>query len=998
MAAAAKIKVSDVAKRMGKSEKDLIFQLQSLGAEVTDANQVLEPEVIQALITGKKLVARTRSVIMREDKPTPEKKKEVVRPPRPIVQPPVRKKVETPKEEPAAAPPPTVIIPEFQEAAEAEERAAKETPVVEKPKVEKPKVQDTPAPVPAVTETVEAPVAAAEETPAAPPAVPHAPSRPAPQPPTRQIGPTGPRARAPQGPRPNYAGQQTVPTNRPSGAPTGPRPSGPGAPMGARPAGGPMGARPSGPAGPRPSGPGGPMGQRPMGPGGPRPGGPGGPRPGGPMGARPSGPGMRGPGGGPGFRPGSGRPPLQTPPPTMPGPNIIRRKKEDDARPDEHEKKKTAKRGTKTVRAAEFDQDLLTKGPFSGTQIIADDIGPDIVLPDLDETEAKRTTRRDARKQANPHAKVLDFKKPTGKVALTEGVTVKELAEKLDIKASDLLKHLFMKKGLMVSINQPLGGELALEVASELKIDAEIVSFEEAIEMEAMERVEGGGGTVPRGPVITVMGHVDHGKTSLLDAIRETNVAAGEAGGITQHIGAYHVEKKGRKIVFLDTPGHEAFTMMRARGAKVTDIVILVVAADDGVMPQTKEAIDHARAAKVPMIVAINKIDKPNANVERVRRELADANVLVEQWGGEVVSVEVSAVKKQGIDDLLDMILLTADILDLKANPEMPAKGVVLEARKEVGRGTVGTVLIHDGTLRVGDPFFSGTTWGRVRAMTDERGQRINEAGPATPVQLSGFEDVPNAGDSIAVVDDDTQARMIGQLRQEKARENAQQKVGRMSLDQLFQRMQTGGVKELNLIVKADVQGSVEVLNETLRKLSTSEVKVNVIHTSVGAVSTNDVMLATASDAIVIGFNVRPERNASELAEKEGVDIRMYTVIYTLVDEMKAAMTGLLDPKFQEVFQGRAQVRDTFKVPKVGTIAGCMVTEGIIPRTASIRLLRDNRVILEGKIASLRHFKNDVSEVRQGFECGIGIEKFQDVKVGDVIEAFKVEQLAAALA
>jgi translation initiation factor IF-2 len=1016
MAAAAKIKVSDVAKRMGKSEKDLIFQLQSLGAEITDANQVLEPEVIQALITGKKLAVRTRSVIMREDKPLPEKKKEAVRPPRPIVQPPVRKKVEAPKEEPAVAPPPTVIIPEFQEAAEAEERAAKEAPVVEKPKVERPKKVHEPAPEPVVAEAAaesEAPAAGAE-APTPPPAAPHHPhpARPAaPAAPSsidrRPTGPTGPRARAPQGPRPNYAGQQTMPTGRPTGAPQNTRPSGPGAPMNTRPSSNaPMSARPSGPGGPRPSGPGGPMGQRPMGgPGGQRPGSPmGGPgsRPGGPMGARPSGPGgMRGPGGGPGFRPGSGRPPLQTPPPSIPGPNIIRRKKEDDARPDEHEKKKTAKRGAKTVRGAEFDQDLLTKGPFSGTQIINDDIGPDIVLPDLEEAGegAKRaSSRRDARKQANPHAKVLDFKKPTGKVALTEGVTVKELAEKLDIKASDLLKHLFMKKGLMVSINQPLGGDLALEVASELKIDAEIVSFEEAVEMEAMERSESAGGTMPRGPVITVMGHVDHGKTSLLDAIRETNVAGGEAGGITQHIGAYHVEKRGRKIVFLDTPGHEAFTMMRARGAKVTDIVILVVAADDGVMPQTKEAIDHARAAKVPMIVAINKIDKPNANVERVRRELADANVLVEQWGGEVVSVEVSAVKKQGIDDLLDMILLTADILDLKANPDMPAKGVVLEARKEVGRGTVGTVLIQDGTLKVGDPFFSGTTWGRVRAMSDERGKRINEAGPATPVQLSGFEDVPNAGDSIAVVDDDTQARMIGQLRQEKARENAQQKVGRMSLDQLFQRMQTGGVKELNLIVKADVQGSVEVLRDTLTKLSTSEVKVNVIHTSVGAVSTNDVMLATASDAIVIGFNVRPERNAVELADKEGVDIRLYTVIYSLVDEMRAAMTGLLDPKFQEVFQGRAQVRETFKVPKVGTIAGCMVTEGIIPRTASIRLLRDNRVILEGKISSLRHFKNDVAEVRQGFECGIGIERFQDVKIGDVIEAFKTEKLEAALA
>ncbi|MGZ5465582.1 MAG: translation initiation factor IF-2, partial [Thermoanaerobaculia bacterium] len=444
--------------------------------------------------------------------------------------------------------------------------------------------------------------------------------------------------------------------------------------------------------------------------------------------------------------------------------------------------------------------------------------------------------------------------------------------------------------------------------------------------------------------------------------------------------------------------GHEAFTMMRARGAKVTDIVILVVAADDGVMPQTKEAIDHAHAANVPIIVAINKVDKPNANVERVRRELANNGVQVEQYGGDVVSVEVSATKRQGIDELLDMILLTADMLDAKANPELPARGVVLEAQKEVGRGIVATVLIQDGTLKIGDPFFSGTTWGRVRAMTDERGKRIHFAGPATPVQLTGFEDVPNAGDGLAVVDDDTQARMIGQLRQEKAREAAQQKTGRVSLDQLFQRLQQGATKELNLIVKADVQGSVEVLSETLRKLSTSEVKVNVIHTSVGAITTNDVLLATASDAIVVGFNVRPERSAAELADKEGVDVRLYTVIYTLVDEIKGAMVGLLEPKFQDVFQGRAEVRDTFKVPKIGVIAGCMVTDGVIPRTANVRLLRDNRVIYEGKIGSLRHFKNDVSEVRQGFECGIGIERFQDVKVGDVIEAFKVEKIEAALA
>jgi translation initiation factor IF-2 len=955
--AAAKIRVSDIAKRMGKSEKDVIFQLQSLGAEITDPSQALEPEVIQALITGKKLSTRTKSVIMREDKPQPAAKKEtIVRPPRPIIKPPVRPKKEVPVEETPATPaPPPLIIPEFIQAAEDEERAAKEAPA---PVVERPRVVEPPVEQPQ-------PIAAAPAEPAAPPTpAPHPP--PAAHPP-RPVGPTGPCARAPQGPRPNYAGQQPI------------RPVGAGAPaQGQRP---PMAARPAGPGAPRPMG----------GPGGPRPAGPGGPRP--------AGAGMRGPGGGAGLRPaGPGRP-AGPPPPPPPGMLPTRRKKAGEGEELTPKKKTTGKRG-KSERPQDIDNELFTKGPFSGTQIIADDLGPDIPMPDTDEDNKPRTpsSRRDMRKQAAPvSAKVLDFKRPTGKVALTEGVTVKELADKLGVKANDLMKHLLMKKGIMASINQPLGAELALEIARDLDIDAEMVSFEEAAEMVAMEKA-GSAGTTPRGPVITVMGHVDHGKTSLLDAIRETNVAGGEAGGITQHIGAYQVSKRDRKIVFLDTPGHEAFTMMRARGAKVTDIVVLVVAADDGVMPQTKEAIDHARAAKVPMIVAINKIDKPNANVERVRRELADASVLVEQWGGDVVSVEVSATKKQGIDDLLDMILLTADMLDLKSTPEMPAKGVVLEARKEVGRGIVSTVLVQDGSLHVGDAFFSGTTWGRVRAMSDERGERVKEVGPATPVQVTGFEDVPNAGDSLQVVDDDTQARMIGQMRQEKAREAAQQKGGRMSLDQLFQRMQQGTVKDLNIILKADVAGSVEVLNDTLRKLPAGEVKVNVIHSSVGAISTNDVLLATASDAIVVGFNVRPERNAAELADKEDVDIRLYTVIYTLVDEIKAAMTGMLEPKFEEVFQGRAEVRETFKVPKAGVIAGCMVIDGLIPRTAQVRLLRDNHVIFEGKIASLRHFKNDVSEVRQGFECGIGIERFQDIKKGDVIEAFKVEKLEPALA
>jgi translation initiation factor IF-2 len=955
--AAPKFRVSDIAKKMGKSEKDLIFQLQSLGADVADANTVLEPDVIQALITGKKLTTRVRSVIMREDKPQVEKKKEAVRPPRPIVQPPARKKVEKPVEETVAAPPPpSVIIPEFIQAAEAEEREALEAPAPEKIEKVRPAAA---AAQPASTGT------------AAPQAQP--PQHPQPQAPlpidSRRIGPTGPRARAPQGPRPNYAGQ--APVARPAGG------------MAARPAGAPVGARPAGPGAPRPVGP------------GARPGMPG--RPSSP-GARPSGPGMgmRGPGAGGGLRPaGPGRP--TSPPPPPPAGGVGARRKKGDEGPEEQQKKKPAGKGVKKARTVEVDNELFTKGPFSGTQIINEDLGPDIVMPDIEEDGTAQPKRQHARRQPTSGRSTLEFTRPTGKLALTEGVTVKELAEKMQVKANDLMRHLMTKKGIMASVNQPLGADLALEIAKDLGIEAEVVSFEDALELQSMDKVPTTG-TVPRGPVITVMGHVDHGKTSLLDAIRETNVAAGEAGGITQHIGAYHVEKRGRKIVFLDTPGHEAFTMMRARGAKVTDIVILVVAADDGVMPQTKEAIDHARAAKVPMIVAINKIDKPNANVERVRRELADSNVLVEQWGGEVVSVEVSAVKKQGIDDLLDMILLTADLLDLKANPEQPAKGVVLEARKEVGRGVVATVLVQDGTLKIGDPYFSGQTYGRVRAMTDERGNRIKEAAPATPVQLTGFEDVPNAGDTLQVVDDDTQARMIGQLRQEKAREASQTKGSRMSLDQLYQKMQQGSVKELNVIIKADVQGSVEVLGDTVRKLSSNDVRVSVIHSSVGAISTNDVLLATASDAIVVGFNVRPERNAAELAEKEGVDIRLYTVIYNLVDELKAAMTGLLDPKFQEVFQGRAEVRNTFKVPKAGTIAGCMVVDGTIPRTASVRLLRDNRVIFEGKIASLRHFKNDVSEVRQGFECGIAIERFQDIKVGDVIEGFKIEELKPALA
>jgi translation initiation factor IF-2 len=494
------------------------------------------------------------------------------------------------------------------------------------------------------------------------------------------------------------------------------------------------------------------------------------------------------------------------------------------------------------------------------------------------------------------------------------------------------------------------------------------------------------------------MGHVDHGKTSLLDAVRSSKLTEAEFGGITQHIGAYQVETNGRPVVFIDTPGHEAFTMMRARGAKITDIVVLVVAADDGVMPQTIEAIDHARAAKVPIVVAINKIDKPNANLDRVKKELSDRGLIPEDWGGDTVMVPLSALKREGIDTLLEMILLTADILDLKSSPDLAAQGAIIEARKEVGRGTVATVLVQNGTLKIGDAFVSGAAWGRVRSMSDDRGNRLQEAGPSTPAEVTGFNDLPDAGDLMQVVEDESKARSIAEFRaQETRRKGLHGTPNRVSLEQFFSKIGEGEVKELPVVLKADVQGSLEVLRDALGKTSTEKVKVLVLHSGVGAISTNDVLLASASKAIIIGFNVRPERSAVELAEKEEVELRLHTVIYELIDELKKAMTGLLEPTFREVSSGRAEVREIFKVPKFGVIAGCHVVEGVIPRTAAVRLLRDNRVIYEGKISSLRRFKDDASEVRAGFDCGIGLERFQDFKPGDLIEAFTKEEVAPVL-
>ena len=582
----------------------------------------------------------------------------------------------------------------------------------------------------------------------------------------------------------------------------------------------------------------------------------------------------------------------------------------------------------------------------------------------------------------------------TRNITLAEGMTVKDLADKLDIRVKDVLAKLLMKR-LMMTINSTLDTETATMIAREFGADVQMRSFEEELlQVDAEEsKAED---VVTRAPVVTVMGHVDHGKTSLLDAIRETRVAEREAGGITQHIGAYHVTINDRDIVFLDTPGHEAFTLMRARGAKVTDIVVLVVAADDGVMPQTREAIDHAKAANVPIVVAINKIDKSNASPERVKRELTDLGLMPEEWGGQTVTVEVSARQKKNIDLLLEMILLSSDILELKANPKRSATGTVLEAKLDKGRGQVATVLVQDGTLNVGDTFIAGPIVGRVRALIDDRGRPTRAAGPSTPVEVLGLGGLPQPGDVFQVADA-AKARQIANFREEQAKNRALGAKGsRLTLESLQAQIAEGGMKELPIIIKADVQGSAEVLADTLAKLSDEKVKIRIIHAGVGAVNESDVLLASASNAIIIAFNVRPDRNAEEIATRERVDIRQHSVIYNVTDEMKKAMTGLLEPTFKEVRIGVANVRETFKVPKFGTIAGCMVTEGRITRAGDTqaRLLRDNVVVYEGKIGSLRRFKDDVSEVKAGFECGIGFEKYNDIKIGDVIEVFTMERVA----
>jgi len=581
------------------------------------------------------------------------------------------------------------------------------------------------------------------------------------------------------------------------------------------------------------------------------------------------------------------------------------------------------------------------------------------------------------------------------KIKIYETIQVSELAKLMGVKVGELIKK-SLQMGMPVTANQSIDADTAAILADEFGYQVEKAPIEEEILLQYIppspEELK------PRPPVVTVMGHVDHGKTTLLDAIRKTDVASKEAGGITQHIGAYTVKlEDGRIITFIDTPGHEAFTSMRARGAQVTDIVILVVAADDGVMEQTKEAIEHARAAKVPIVVAINKIDKPDANPERVKSQLAELGLVPEEWGGDTLVANISAKKRIGIEELLELVLLQAEMLDLKAAYDRPARGRIIESKLDKGRGPVATVIVQEGTLREGDVFVAGLTYGRVRAMFDSYGNRIKTATPSIPVEILGFEDVPQAGDDFIVVDEEEKARKIAEYRQRKAREAEAAKEVKISLEKLFEKLKEGEIKELNIVLKADTQGTLEALKSSLSKLSTDKVKINIIRAGIGAISESDVMLASASNAIVVGFNVKPTPNAKNVAKEEKVEIKFYDVIYQLIDDIKKAMVGLLEPKLVEHITGVAEVRATFKIPKIGIVAGCYVKEGTISRNNKVRVIRDGVVIFTGNIASLKRFKEDVKEVAAGYECGLRIENFQDIKEGDIIEAFEIKEVAPEL-
>ncbi len=582
-----------------------------------------------------------------------------------------------------------------------------------------------------------------------------------------------------------------------------------------------------------------------------------------------------------------------------------------------------------------------------------------------------------------------DSPKPRPVVALREGSTLKELADKLKARPKDLMEKL-VDKGYALGVNDLIDEPLAAKIAKDLNCGIEIISIEKAMRQQAESKKAD---LVTRPPVVTIMGHVDHGKTTLLDAIRSSNLVDKESGGITQHIGAYRVFHNKRAITFIDTPGHEAFTQLRARGAKVTDIVVLVIAADEGIMPQTREAINHAKAAGVPIIAAINKIDKPEANPDKVKQQLQKEGLLIEEWGGDVISVEVSAKEKKNIQELLEMVLLLADVIEIKANPKVKAQGVVLEARLDGKKGPLATVIVQNGTLSVGEDFVSGTCHGKVRALNDEYGKALKNAGPSAPVEILGFSDVPQAGDFFQVVDSQEEARAIASYRLSRVTKEEPKKAAHITLDDLFKKIEEGEIKELPVILKADVQGSVEVLMDRLPSLSTDTVKIRIIHAATGTINESDILLASTSNAVIIGYNVKAGPKIEELAHKEDVEIRAYKIIYQLTDDIKKALAGMLEPVIKETYLGRAQVRRIFKIPKVGTIAGCYVVDGKITRNAEIKVVRNKEIVHRGRIGSLKHLKENVTEVKKDYECGIGLASFKDIQEGDTIEAFLMEKV-----
>jgi len=838
-----------------------------------------------------------------------------------------------------------------------------------------PPVEPAPSPAPA-RENPRAAVASPQPAAERPPAATMTPAPRAPQTPPRPVehrpafsGHAGPSPRParpqsertggpgrsdvrPSGPRPGTAGG---PGQRPGGAGRvpGPRPDNQSRPGGYQ---GGQGARPA--QGPRPD----------FRPGGPRPASGQGTRPGPRPDHRPGGYGPR-PGQGPGARPGGYQGPR--PIPAIPKPPEVAKGTEKPKAPGKGQARPVARDRYGDRRGAADENQILNKIRTRGPRDARD------------------------RRGGGPQGRVIPMveKKP---VVIGESITVQELAEKMKKSPAELIKRL-LSLGVMATINQEVDSDTATVLAGEFGFEVEVKITPDQETLLMQEPEEDPANLVPRPAVVTVMGHVDHGKTSLLDAIRKTNVTAGEFGGITQHIGAYQVDVGGRRITFLDTPGHEAFTAMRARGAQVTDVVVLVVAADDGVMPQTVEAIHHAQEARVPIVVAVNKIDKAGADVDRIKQQLTEHGLVAEEWGGDTVFAPVSAVRGTGLEHLLEMILLVAEMAELRANPSRPARGTVIEAELDRGRGPVATVLVQNGTLQVGDVVVAGAAFGKARAMIDDKGRRVKKAGPSVPVAVLGFSEVPQAGDLFLVAPDEKVARSIAQRRGARRREEEMKGTAKVSLDDLFKQIKEGQVKELRIVIKGDVQGSIEALKQSLERLSNDEVRVRVIHSGVGAISETDIMGASVANAIVMGFNVRPDVNARRAAEAEKVDVRLYRVIYDAINDVQAAILGMLEPEVREVVLGRVEVRKIYKVSKVGTIAGCYVTEGKVTRDAGVRLVRDGVVVYEGKLDSLKRFKDDVKEVAQGYECGMALDHFNEIQEGDVIEAFTTESIKREL-